>query len=71
MTVNIIIIYSFVIQVTSEKTIVYEMLYLQFEIKIIMNIIPTDLFTNILLSFFCPFLQTKKKNQIFRKLVVW
>ena len=32
--------------------------------KIIVTIIPTDLVTNSLLSTFCPFLQTKNKNQV-------
>ena len=33
--------------------------------------IPTDLATISFLPFFCPFLQTKTKTQIFSKLVVW
>ena len=36
--------------------------------KIIEAIIPKDLVTYLLLSSFCPFLQTKDKNQVFRKL---
>ena len=32
--------------------------------KIIVTIIPTDLVKNSLLSSFCPFLQTKNKNQV-------
>ena len=39
--------------------------------KIIVSIIPADLVTNSLLSYFCPFLQTKSKYQVFSKLVVW
>ena len=39
--------------------------------KIIVPIIPKDFITNLLLSSLCPFLQTKNKNQIFSKLVVW
>ena len=39
--------------------------------KIIVTIIPTDLVTNMLLSSLCPFLQTKNKNLVFSKLVVW
>ena len=35
--------------------------------KIIVTIIPTDLVNNSLLSSFCPFLQTKNKNQFFHK----
>ena len=31
--------------------------------KIIVTIIPTDLVTNLLLSSFCPFLQTKNQKQ--------
>ena len=31
--------------------------------KIIANIVPTDLVTSSLLSSFCPFLQTKKKKE--------
>ena len=38
--------------------------------KIIGNIIPTNLVRNLLLSSFCPFLQTKSKNLVFSKLVV-
>ena len=34
------------------------------------TLIPTDLVTNLQLSCFCPFLQTKNKNQAFSKLVV-
>ena len=39
--------------------------------KIIVNIIPTDLIKNSLLSSFCPFLQAKNKNQVFSKFMVW
>ena len=39
--------------------------------KIALTVIPTDLVRNSLLSSFCPFLQTKNKNQVFSKLVVW
>ena len=39
--------------------------------KMIVTIIPTDIVTNSLLSSFYPFLQTKNKNQIFSKSVVW
>ena len=39
--------------------------------KIIVAVIPADLVANLLLSSFCPFLQTKNKNQVFTKLVVW
>ena len=35
--------------------------------KIILTIIPTDLVTNSLLSSFCPFLQTKKKESGFHQ----
>ena len=38
--------------------------------KIIATIFPTDLVTNSLLSCFCPFLQTKNKNQVFSNLAV-
>ena len=38
--------------------------------KIIVTIIPTDLVANSLLSFFCPFLQTKNKNHVFSKFVI-
>ena len=41
-----------------------------FCMKIIVIIIPTDLFTKSLLSSFCSFLQTENKNQVFSKLVV-
>ena len=34
--------------------------------KIIVTIIPTNLRTNSLLSFFCPFVETKTKSQIFK-----
>ena len=39
--------------------------------KIIVTIIPTNLVTNSLLFLFCPFIETKNKNQVFSKLVVW
>ena len=39
--------------------------------KVIVAIIPTDLVINFLLSSFCPFLQTKNKNLLFSKLVLW
>ena len=39
--------------------------------KIIVTSTPTGLVTNSLLSSFCSFLQTKNKNQVFSKLVVW
>ena len=39
--------------------------------RIIVAIIPTELVTNSLLYFFCPFLKTKNKNPVFSKLVVW
>ena len=42
-----------------------------FYMKILVTIIPTNLVTNSLLSFFCNFIETKNKNQIFSKLVVW
>ena len=56
-------------------TVLQQKIYLQFEkyfyMKIIVTIILTSLFTNSLLSSFCPFLQTKNKNQVFSKLMVW
>ena len=64
-------IYSFVIQVISEKVLCIK--DLRFEIiymKIIVTMSPTDLNTNSLLSSLCPFIQTKYKNQVFSKLVV-
>ena len=39
--------------------------------KIIVTIISTNLVANLLFSFFCSRLQTKNKNQVFGKLVVW
>ena len=33
--------------------------------KTIVTIFPTDLVANLLFSYFCPFLQTKNKNQVF------
>ena len=51
------------------------MFYQQFEkyfyMKLIITIVPTDLVANSLLYSFCPFLQTKSKNPVFSKLVVW
>ena len=41
---------------------------INFYMKIIVTIIPTNLITNLLLLLFCPFLQTKNKNQIFSSL---
>ena len=38
--------------------------------KIIVTIISTNLVTSLLSSRFCPFIETKNKNQIFSKLVV-
>ena len=37
--------------------------------KIFIASTPTGLFTNLLLSSFCSFLQTKNQNQVFSKLV--
>ena len=42
-----------------------------FSMKIILIIIPTSLVTKLLLSLFCPFVETKKQDQIFSKLVIW
>ena len=42
-----------------------------FCMKMIVTIIPTNLVTNSLLSLFCPFIETKIKNQVLSKLVVW
>ena len=39
--------------------------------KIIVTIIPTNLVTNSLLSLFLSFIESKSRNQIFSKLVVW
>ena len=39
--------------------------------KIIVTIISTDLITNSFSAPFCPSLQTRSKNQVFNKLVVW
>ena len=39
--------------------------------KIIVTIVSTFLVTNSLLSFFCPFVEAKNKNQIFSKLMIW
>ena len=39
--------------------------------KIIVTIIPTNLVANSLLSLFGAFIETKNKNQVFSKLVVW
>ena len=39
--------------------------------KIIATLIPTNVVTNRFLSLFCPFVGTKRKNQLLRKLVVW
>ena len=35
------------------------------------TIISTDLITNSFLASFCPSLQTRSKNQVFNKLLVW
>ena len=62
------------IQVISEKTLCSEGFtsnLRHFYKKIIVTIIPTDLVTNLLLSSLCPFLQTKNKNQVLSKFVVW
>ena len=39
--------------------------------KIIVTIIPTNLVTNSLLSLFLSFIESKSRNQIFSKLVLW
>ena len=39
--------------------------------KIIATIFPTDLVTNLLLSSFCHFLQTKNKSLVFRNISVF
>ena len=41
-----------------------------FYMKTIVTVIPINLVTNTLLSFVCPFVETKNKNQIFSKLVI-
>ena len=66
-------IYSFVIQVIIEKKL-YSKLFTSnlryFYMKITVTIIAIDSVTNSFLSFFCIFLQTKNKNQVFGKLEV-
>ena len=42
-----------------------------FYITLILTMFPTSLVTNSLSSLFCTFIETKNKNQIFSKLVVW
>ena len=42
-----------------------------FYMKMIVNLILTNLVTTSLLSLFHPFIETKNNNQIFRKLMVW
>ena len=39
--------------------------------KMIVTIISSNLVTNSLLPLFCPFIETKNKNQVLSKLVVW
>ena len=61
---------SFVFQAISEKTqTFYKEFEIHFYMKIIVTIILTNLVTNSLLSLFCPFVETKTKNQIFSKIV--
>ena len=43
----------------------------QLYMKIIVTIFPINIVTNLLLSLFCLFVETKNKNQIFIKLVIW
>ena len=66
---------QFVIQVICEKTLCSKgftkQLKRYFYMKIIVTIIPTDLVTNLFLSTFCAFLQTKNKTLVFSRLVVW
>ena len=72
-------IYGFAIQVTSEKTLCskaikkrfYSQIARYFWMKIIANIIPTNLVVNLLLSLFCPAWETKNKNQVLSKLTFW
>ena len=65
---------GFVFQVISEKTICRQdftrNLREIFIWKLLLNVIPTNLVRNSLLSLFCHFIETKN-NQIFSKLVVW
>ena len=48
----------------------YNMLHDMFE-RFAPGLIPTNLFSNSLLSLFCPALEANKNNQVFTKLVVW
>ena len=69
-------VYGFLFQVIREKRLcskdsirhLREFLY---EMKITVTIIPTNLVTNSLLSLSCPLVETKNKNQVLSKLVVW
>ena len=67
--------YGFVIQLMSKKTL-YRKTFTSnlrdlFYMKIIVTIMPTDFVVNSLLTLFCPFLETKNKDQVFIRLMVW
>ena len=68
-------IYSFVIEVIISdrcKNNMYERVCWQlqrhFYMKTIVTLIPTNLDTYLLLFLFCPFLESKNKNEIFSKM---
>ena len=54
------------INIKMKMNIIYK-----YYLKMTVTIIPTNLVTNSLLSLFCPFMETKNKNQILSKVVVW
>ena len=68
-------LYCFVFQVISEKTLCSKDFTGNFKrdfyTKIVVTIISTNLFTSSLIPLVCPSTETKKKNQIFNKLVIW
>ena len=62
-------LYSFVLQVTSEKTLCSKQRFhnefeRDFYMKILVTIIPTNVVTNSLLSHVCPFVEIKNKMQV-------
>ena len=68
-------VYGFVFQVISKKTLCSKYFtrnLRDFYMEIVLTIIATNLVANLLLSFFfCHFKETKNKNKMFSKLLVW
>ena len=67
-------IYSFMFQVMCEEILRgkdFIAIWYTFYTKIVITLIPTNLDVKSLYSLVCPFVETKNKNRIFKKLLVW